>query len=86
MNAVPVNVKYYFTSPSTRLYDWIKARIHAFLRLRRTAEASTQMSEKQNRPFRLSFNPSLQGDFHGLRVTSDGGLLQVRDLFGSLNP
>jgi hypothetical protein len=44
------------------------------------------MSEKQNRPFRLSFNPSLQGDFQGLRVTSDGGLLQVRDLFGSLNP
>jgi hypothetical protein len=27
------------------------------------------MSEKQNRPFRLSFNPSLQGDFYGLRVT-----------------
>jgi len=23
-------------------YDWINARIHAFLRLRRTAEASTQ--------------------------------------------
>jgi hypothetical protein len=44
------------------------------------------MSEKQNRPFRLSFNPSLQGDFHGLRVISDGGLLQVRDLFRSLNP
>lgn len=44
------------------------------------------MSEKQYRPFRLSFNLSLQGDFHGLRVTSDGGLLQVRDLFGSLNP
>jgi len=44
------------------------------------------MSEKQNRRFRLSFNPSLQGDFHGLRVTSDGGLLQVLDLLRSLNP
>ena len=42
------------------------------------------MSEKQNRRFRLSFNPSLQGDFHGLRVTSDGGPLQVLDLFVSV--
>ena len=38
------------------------------------------MGEKQNRPFQLSFNPCLKVDFQGSRVTSDGGLLLVREL------
>jgi predicted ribosome quality control (RQC) complex YloA/Tae2 family protein len=38
------------------------------------------MGEKQNEPFRLSFNASLKVDFHGSRVTSDGGLILVREL------
>ena len=38
------------------------------------------MGEKQNQPFQLSFNPSLKVDFQGSRVTSDGGLLLVREL------
>jgi hypothetical protein len=38
------------------------------------------MGEKQNRPFRLSFNASLKVDFQGSRVTSDGGLILVREL------
>lgn len=38
------------------------------------------MGETQNRPFQLSFNPSLKVDFQGSRVTSDGGLLLVREL------
>ena len=38
------------------------------------------MGEKQNGPFQLSFNPSLRVDFQGSRVTSDGGLILVRDL------
>jgi predicted ribosome quality control (RQC) complex YloA/Tae2 family protein len=38
------------------------------------------MGEKQNQPFQLSFNPSLRVDFQGSRVTSDGGLLLVREL------
>jgi hypothetical protein len=38
------------------------------------------MGEKQNQPLRLSFNPSLRVDFQGSRVTSDGGLLLVREL------
>jgi len=38
------------------------------------------MGEKQNRPFQLSFNGSLKVDFQGSRVTSDGGLLLVREL------
>src|SRR6516164_2471878 len=37
------------------------------------------MGEKQNRPFQLSFNPSLKVDFQGSRVTSDGGLILVRE-------
>ena len=38
------------------------------------------MSESQNQPFQLSFNRFLRVDFQGSRVTSDGGLLVVREL------
>jgi Transposase DDE domain group 1 len=38
------------------------------------------MGEKQSQPFQLSFNSSLKVDFQGSRVTSDGGLLLVREL------
>ena len=38
------------------------------------------MGEKENRPFQLSFNGFLKVDFQGSRVTSDGGLLLVREL------
>ena len=38
------------------------------------------MGEVQNQAFQLSFNPSLKVDFQGSRVTSDSGLLLVREL------
>jgi hypothetical protein len=38
------------------------------------------MGEKHNQPFQLSFNSSLKVDFQGSRVTSDGGLIVVREL------
>ncbi len=38
------------------------------------------MGEVQNQPFQLSFNASLKIDFQGSRVTSDGGLILVREL------
>jgi hypothetical protein len=38
------------------------------------------MGEKQNKPFQLSFNASLKVDFQGSRITSDGGLILVREL------
>jgi len=38
------------------------------------------MGEIQNRPFQLSFNASLEVEFQGSRVTSDGGLILVREL------
>ncbi len=38
------------------------------------------MGEKQSQPFQLSFNPSLKVDFQGSHVTSDSGLLLVREL------
>ncbi len=47
------------------------------------------MGERQEQPFQLSFNGRLKVDFQGSRVTSDGGLLLVRELderlgFGAL--
>ena len=38
------------------------------------------MGERQKQPFELSFNSRLRVDFQGSRVTSDGGLLLVREL------
>ena len=47
------------------------------------------MGEIPKQPFQLSFNTSLKVDFQGSRVTSDGGLILVRELderlgFGAL--
>jgi hypothetical protein len=38
------------------------------------------VGERQKRPFQLSFNGSLRVEFQGARVTSDGGLILVREL------
>ena len=38
------------------------------------------MGEKQNPPFQLTLNASLKIDFQESRVTSDGGLILVREL------
>ncbi len=38
------------------------------------------MGEKERRPFQLTFNGLLKVDFQGSRVTSDGGLILVREL------
>jgi hypothetical protein len=38
------------------------------------------VGETQRWPFQLSFNSSLRVDFQGARVTSDGGLILVREL------
>jgi len=38
------------------------------------------VGEEQNHPFQLSFNASLKVAFQGSRVTSDGGLILVREL------
>jgi len=38
------------------------------------------MGEKQNQPFQVPFNASLKIDFQGSRVTSDGGVMLVREL------
>ena len=41
---------------------------------------NAQWVRQQDGPFQLSFNASLKVDFRGSRVTSDGGLILVREL------
>jgi predicted ribosome quality control (RQC) complex YloA/Tae2 family protein len=62
------------------LYDRANASIHAALTAQRHSGGLHPVGEQQNQPFQLSFNPSLKVDFQGSRVTSDGGLLLVREL------
>ncbi len=38
------------------------------------------MGDAQSQPFQLFFNPALKVEFQGSRVTSDGGLILVREL------
>ena len=38
------------------------------------------MGERERKPFQLTFNGLLKVDFQGSRVTSDGGLILVREL------
>src|SRR5689334_23342698 len=38
------------------------------------------VGESPSQPFQLSFNASFKIDFQGSRVTSDGGLILVREL------
>jgi Transposase DDE domain group 1 len=38
------------------------------------------VGETQKQPFQLSFNSALRVEFQGARVTSDGGLILVREL------
>src|ERR1700677_2791690 len=38
------------------------------------------VADTEKQPFQLSFNSSLKVDFQGARVTSDGGLILVREL------
>ena len=38
------------------------------------------MGDKGNKPFQLSFNGFIKVDFQGSRITSDGGLILVREL------
>lgn len=47
--------------------------------LRRLAGAHP-VGEKQNQPFQLSFDASLKIDFQRSRVTSDGGVILIREL------
>jgi Transposase DDE domain group 1 len=43
-------------------------------------EEGQPVGEKGKQPFQLSFNSSVRVDFQGARVTSDGGLILVREL------
>lgn len=45
-----------------------------------TCGALLPVDEKENQPFHLSFNPCLKVDFQTSRITSDGGLLLMREL------
>ena len=56
------------------------AFIHAGFDVMKTSGGQHSMGETPNELFQLSFNASLKVDFQGSRVTSDGGLILVREL------
>src|SRR5664280_876331 len=58
----------------------LEALIHAGFNMSEALWRCTPVGENQNQPVQLSFNPSLRVDFQGSRVTSDGGLVLVREL------
>src|SRR5665811_1847582 len=46
----------------------------------RSSGGRNPVGKSQKQEFQLSFNASLKVDFQGSRVTSDGGLILVREL------
>jgi hypothetical protein len=54
--------------------------IYAGLNAVKTPRRYTPVGENQNQPFQLSINASLKVDFQGSRVTSDGGVILLREL------
>jgi DDE family transposase len=56
------------------------AFFNAGFNVMKTLRGQHPMGEKQNGPFQLSFNASMKIDFQGSRLTSDGGLIVVREL------
>jgi hypothetical protein len=54
--------------------------IHAGVNGFKTFRRSIPVGEGPKQPFQLSFNASLKIDFQGSGVTSDGGLILVREL------
>jgi hypothetical protein len=54
--------------------------IYAGLNAMKALRGPHLIGERQNGPFQLSFNAFLKVDFHGSRVTSDGGLILVCEL------
>ena len=60
---------------------FVRMNIHRGLNaVKAPPEDDTQWVRNKNQPFQLSFRSSLAVYFHGSRVTSDGGLILVREL------
>ena len=62
-----------FQRPSASLFIGVQAQSGR-------QEGEHPMGEKENKPFQLTFNGFLKVDFQGSRVTSDGGLILIREL------
>jgi hypothetical protein len=75
-----LNLDFHFGALVDNLLRSPDAFIHAGSNLIKTLWRSNPMGEKQNEPFQLSFNASPKVDFQGSRVTSDSGLILVREL------
>ena len=62
-----------FQRPSASLFIGVQAQSGR-------QEGEHPMGEKEDNPFQLTFNGFLKVDFQGSRVTSDGGLILIREL------
>jgi Transposase DDE domain group 1 len=75
-----LNPDFHFGRSSVNHQIASDAFIYAGLNASKGRGGQHQVGDKENKPFQLSFNGFLKVDFQGSRVTSDGGLLLVREL------
>ena len=69
-----------FKTPKLTLILTSDANIYAGSSVNTASGGRNPVGERQNQPFQFSFNAALKVDFQGSRVTSDGGLILVREL------
>ena len=76
----PIDPDFRFKTPKLILILTSDANIYAGSSVNTASGGRNPVGERQNQPFQFSFNAALKVDFQGSRVTSDGGLILVREV------